>query len=75
MGRSKDLTGAKVMVDMHDLEELLDACHRAATSDCPDLRNMLHHRAYRDPSNPLRKLLNQYNASVELLATPPEGEA
>jgi hypothetical protein len=75
MARSKDLSDAQCMVNMQDLEYVLTALNFASTGSFDLVRQIVGRQLYRDPSNPLRKLINQYNASIDLLATPPEGEA
>ena len=72
--RNASLKGLRVMVDAHDLQDVLDALDQAARFGHYDKLNpMLHY--YNDPSNPLRLLVNNYNATMQLLATPPDGEA
>lgn len=61
-------TEPQVMVSMLDLQTLLNAAYGWHQGDREAMQEML--RRQNDGSNPISKLRNQYNATVELYHAP-----
>jgi len=60
----------QMMVDMAALQDLLNALHEAGGGNWKSLDMMVQYQ--HEASNPITKLRNQYNASVELYHAPEE---